>query len=418
MYINKSSLLSYVLVSSLSLQASSVRFRFEVVDIVFTSNMLASQTFPQPLVLVVLLGKPHLSPFKLPVSRTLASFTSAQWNGGSGNGGGGAADYGSWDSSSSSSTGSSSSSEPGGDYGAGPYSGDADQTSQETITHGVLSSLAWILLFPLGSILLRLIRGKLAWKVHAAIQVIGFIIFAAGVGTGIHLSRQISVYTPIWKDPHVIIGLFIFALAAIQPFLGIIHHWIFVQRNDGRRTGIGHVHLWLGRILIILGIINGGLGIRRTAQSPMQPASTTRKATIAYSVSAVIMFLLYAIVAFWSEIRRLTTKISTTTTRRGRTRRTSMRQRGGGGAYPSGGGGAYYTPNTTRRTSRSARSARSRSIDNTPRSMPVFATTPSEKIRVSASSSDETLEEQGWRVYRTDEGPVLRRAECEFPFII
>jgi hypothetical protein len=50
------------------------------------------------------------------------------------------------------------------------------------------------------------------------------------------------------------------------------------------RTGVSHAHIWFGRILIALGIINGGLGFKLA--ETMGQGSNSGK--IAYSVLAAI----------------------------------------------------------------------------------------------------------------------------------
>lgn len=60
----------------------------------------------------------------------------------------------------------------------------------------------------------------------------------------------------------------------LQPFFGLIHHLRF--RKTQQRTAWTEVHVWYGRILIILGIINGGLGI--------QLARTSGAGRIVYAV--------------------------------------------------------------------------------------------------------------------------------------
>ena len=70
------------------------------------------------------------------------------------------------------------------------------------------------------------------------------------------------------------------------------------------RTPIGRVHLWVGRSLIVLGMINGGLGIRLASFSPFQTGETTRKAKIAYGVIAAVMFVLYVVLVVVFEIKR------------------------------------------------------------------------------------------------------------------
>lgn len=191
-----------------------------------------------------------------------------------------------------------------GSAGSGYESQSYQKTDNMLIGHGTLASLAMVLLFPLGNILLRLIPSKSAWKIHAAVQILGFVSFAAAVGMGLWLAKQADEYIAIWRNPHVVIGLIVFTLMLFQPAFGYIHHVIFVKRANGRRTYWGWIHVWQGRLLIVLGIVNGGLGLRLVSQSPVQSATTTRKAEIGYSVAAGVMFLVYASVAAWSEVKR------------------------------------------------------------------------------------------------------------------
>lgn len=46
----------------------------------------------------------------------------------------------------------------------------------------------------------------------------------------------------------------------LQPFLAAVHHWMFIRKKT--RTPLAPVHVWLGRILIVLGMVNGGLGLK------------------------------------------------------------------------------------------------------------------------------------------------------------
>lgn len=55
-------------------------------------------------------------------------------------------------------------------------------------------------------------------------------------------------------------------------------------------------HLWWGRSLMVLGVINGGLG--------MQLSHSANSYVVAYSVVAVVMYVLYAGVKTVSFIRR------------------------------------------------------------------------------------------------------------------
>lgn len=63
-----------------------------------------------------------------------------------------------------------------------------------------------------------------------------------------------------------------------------------------RRQVWSYFHIWLGRILITLGIINGGLGLRL--------ANNTKTGEIAYGVVAGIIWLVWMVAAVYGEIKR------------------------------------------------------------------------------------------------------------------
>jgi len=97
------------------------------------------------------------------------------------------------------------------------------------------------------------------------------------------------------KNTHTILGTVVVVALLFQPFLGIIHHrrYLAVQK----RTAWTYVHVWYGRILILLGIINGGLGL--------QLAANTMAGKIAYSVLGGIMGALLCAVAVLFETKKL-----------------------------------------------------------------------------------------------------------------
>jgi hypothetical protein len=72
------------------------------------------------------------------------------------------------------------------------------------------------------------------------------------------LSRLYSDFKQL-DQAHPIIGIVLFILIFFQPILGYMHHRLFKKYK--RRTFWSHAHIWLGRIIITLGIINGGLGL-------------------------------------------------------------------------------------------------------------------------------------------------------------
>jgi len=182
------------------------------------------------------------------------------------------------------------------------------------IAHAVLASLVWVIFIPFFAILLRLnVKSPVILKLHAIGQILSYVIYIVAAGLGIWLAQQSAAFG-IWNDPHPRLGLAILAIAFFQPIFGFVHHRIYKKRaqnvDAGKptkapgRTPVGRVHLWVGRILIALGIINGGLGIRLASYSPFQTDATSQKASIAYGVVAGVMFILYLVFVIIFEVRR------------------------------------------------------------------------------------------------------------------
>lgn len=95
------------------------------------------------------------------------------------------------------------------------------------------------------------------------------------------------------NQAHVIIGIIVVVVLVSQPILGIIHHLMF-RRHD-RRTFWSHVHINLGRVLVTLGMINGGLGLNLANQDTAKYAG--------YGVVAAIVWLIWIGVVVWTGMR-------------------------------------------------------------------------------------------------------------------
>lgn len=77
--------------------------------------------------------------------------------------------------------------------------------------------------------------------------------------------------------------------------LGWLHHRNFVKYQ--RRTLVSYLHLFNGRVLIILGIVNGGLGLRVSRGS-------SHRAKQAYTIVAAVIGGLWLLVTVVGEIRK------------------------------------------------------------------------------------------------------------------
>jgi hypothetical protein len=160
--------------------------------------------------------------------------------------------------------------------------------------HGIILPVAFVLMFPIGAIAIRMLSFPgLVW-VHAGWMVLSWLLAIAGMGLGIWLantSRQLDT-------AHAIIGIVAVIALLAQPITGLAHHLLF--KRHGRPNTATYPHVWWGRAVITLGIINGGLGL--------QLADNTTNGKIAYAVVAAFMWIVWmtvVVIAFFKSSKRL-----------------------------------------------------------------------------------------------------------------
>jgi hypothetical protein len=180
-----------------------------------------------------------------------------------------------------------------------------DHSQKMIVAHGILASLAFVILFPVGAIAIRLGSFRGAWLIHGLFQLFAYIVYTAAFGLGVWIVTNMPIN--LLGEAHPTIGILVFVLLFFQPILGFIHHLQF--KKYSRRTVWSYGHLWLGRIVITLGIINGGLGLLLASNAPaftgFQPSQGH---FIAYGVVAGIMWLLWVVAAVIGERRRAVQK--------------------------------------------------------------------------------------------------------------
>ncbi|GAB1310526.1 Integral membrane protein [Madurella fahalii] len=222
--------------------------------------------------------------------------------GGSGGGGGSGSGNGSSNGSGSGSgngngngsgSGSGTGSGSTGGSGTGPSSNNGITqitASRATIVvaHGIIMALVMAVLYPLGSLLMPLL-GK--WWVHAAWQTIAFALMWAGFGLGVQTAQARGM---LFNQTHTLFGTVIIALLGIQPLLGFLHHRHYLKTQS--RGVISYAHIWWGRILMILGVVNGGSGLQLSRERS--------SLIIAYSVVAGVAFLSYFLFKGWAVFFR------------------------------------------------------------------------------------------------------------------
>ncbi|KAL5435066.1 hypothetical protein PMIN05_007440 [Paraphaeosphaeria minitans] len=152
----------------------------------------------------------------------------------------------------------------------------------------------------MGSIFIRLASFKSAWLFHGLFQIFAFLVYMAAFALGVWMTQQAPAQANLIGRYHPIVGIVLFAVLFIQPVLGLIHH--FRYKQVGRRTFWSYGHLWLGRLLIPLGMINGGLGLLLATETGYGRPTTGQ--VIAYGVVAGIMSLLWLAATIIGERRR------------------------------------------------------------------------------------------------------------------
>ena len=158
------------------------------------------------------------------------------------------------------------------------------------LVHAVLACVAFVALFPIGGILIRVATFTGCIWVHVALQSFAHVIYLAAFGLGIYLANSFGQMS----EAHAIIGIALFMILLGQPLFGYLHHKMF--KKYGHRTFWSYMHLWHGRVAVLLGIVNGGLGIQLAGNVP-------KSRVIAYSVIAAIMGLAYIAAIFIGEWR-------------------------------------------------------------------------------------------------------------------
>lgn len=174
---------------------------------------------------------------------------------------------------------------------SGPAGLSASQSRWMPVAHGVLASLVFVGLLPIGGILIRIANFTgLVW-VHAALQMLSFLIYIIAFGMGVYMATHLGYMS----KAHPILGIALLVILIGQPIFGFLHHKLY--KKYGHRTFWSYAHLFHGRIAIFLGMINGGLGIQLVG-------NTSMGAKAAYGVITALMAVAYIAAIAVGEMRR------------------------------------------------------------------------------------------------------------------
>jgi hypothetical protein len=164
------------------------------------------------------------------------------------------------------------------------------------IAHGVLMVVAFVLLFPISALILHLSSSSNIVRIHGGLQLFALVVAIVGLGLGVSMSRQIQDLVHY----HVIIGIVVVAsLALFQPAMGLLQHRFF--RKTGGKGPFAYMHRWFGRIMIVLGVINVGLGFQFTG---VGDPDAPRSAVIAVGVIIGVIGVFYILTVGYENLMR------------------------------------------------------------------------------------------------------------------
>lgn len=96
--------------------------------------------------------------------------------------------------------------------------------------------------------------------------------------------------------------MIILGLLSIQPLTEILNAILYRPERHKKIIVLGHIHIWLGRVLITAGIINGGLGFLFGGSFPWNSRPLAPR--IIYGVAALFVWLAYVLLAIvWPYLR-------------------------------------------------------------------------------------------------------------------
>ena len=121
------------------------------------------------------------------------------------------------------------------------------------ILHAICLSGSFLILFPLGVSLLRFFN---SFRFHWILQIIATVVCIIGLVVAIAFSVMDFEYNS-FSAAHQIIGILVVVALIFQAVLGFMHHKNF--KRVGGRTWMSYAHLWTGRAVIIVGMVNAVL---------------------------------------------------------------------------------------------------------------------------------------------------------------
>ncbi|EPE27800.1 CBD9-like protein [Glarea lozoyensis ATCC 20868] len=120
--------------------------------------------------------------------------------------------------------------------------------------HALIMIFTFVGLIPLAVMILRILNSP---KWHGIVQTISATLALIGMGLGFKIGTMYN-RTKKFNSAHQVIGLIVILAMIGQFILGFLHHRMYSQTK--LPTKLGPIHVWLGRFVVLLGIVSGFVG--------------------------------------------------------------------------------------------------------------------------------------------------------------
>lgn len=144
------------------------------------------------------------------------------------------------------------------------------------VIHGLLLCGAFVLLMPTGVIFLRVVPQSVRW--HWVNQTLASALVIVGGLGGLYISTMYNK-SRSYNSAHQLIGILVMLAVIVQWGMGYWHHRLYKLTQSPTRYG--PIHRYFGQVVLLLGVLNGGIGLTWS--------SAARPFVIGYAVVVAIV---------------------------------------------------------------------------------------------------------------------------------
>ncbi|KAJ5160294.1 uncharacterized protein N7482_007298 [Penicillium canariense] len=166
--------------------------------------------------------------------------------------------------------------------------GKTHDSNWPSIIHALSACVAFILLMPTGVAFLRIAPKSVRW--HWINQTSSAVIGLIGIMIGFYLSTMFTK-SQNYGSAHQILGIVILIAVLAQWIMGFSHHLMYKRYQSP--TKLAPVHRYFGHVIVLLAIVNGGIGLTWSYAS--------KSVIIGYSIVVLILGVISILLFGWSR---------------------------------------------------------------------------------------------------------------------